>query len=94
MHDSTIAHNSGIYQKVDEIFDKTGAQITVNSAFAAKKSVSLIKTYKDNMDSEDNFNMSLSKLSQAKAVRILSKWEMRSFQGGFPRLKDKIKYGE
>jgi len=94
MHDSTMAHNSGVYQKIDDIFDRIGYQVVVDSAFAAKNSDSLIKTIKDNMDSNGNIIMSLSKLNQAKAVRILSEWGMRGFQGSFPRLKSKIRYEE
>jgi len=94
MHDSTMANNSGIYVHLEAIYERTGSQTTLDSAFAAKKTDSLIKTSKDSLDNHGNVLIDLAKLNQAKQVRILSEWGMRGFQGSFPRLYDKFRYEE
>ena len=85
---------SDIYPKLEEIHQRTGGKITVDSAFAAKESDALIKTSNDLYDCQGNVCGNLTRLKQAKGVRILSEWGNGGFQASFPRITDIFMYKE
>lgn len=93
-HDSTMANMSQIYSKVDDVFNRLGSKIVVDSAFASDGRPSLYKSHQQNFDRRGIQRQNADVHRQATSVRQLSEWGMRGFQGSFPRLKDRLKYEE
>jgi hypothetical protein len=52
MHDSTMASWSGIYKKLDDLYETTGAKVVVDSAFASEHCQSVYKSYQSNIDNQ------------------------------------------
>ena len=88
-HDSSIAE-FGIYDKLERVFEETGAKVVVDSAFALKRHPFLIKS--SQTDPEGVQGVLLNRA--ATSVRQLSEHGMRMIQGQFPRLKDRMTYEE
>jgi ankyrin repeat protein len=93
-HDSTNALNSKIYDKVDDVYQRTRCKVVVDSAFSATKRPSLIKSHQTNFDRLGNTRQKDQIHRDATSVRQLSEWGMRGFQGSFPRLNDRMIYEE
>ena len=94
-HDSTLAHASGIYNELDNIFDAHGgAQIVVDSAFSKDNRPSLVKSHQNIMDRDGNIRENGARFRELTSVRQLAEWGMRGLQGSFPRLKDRLVYEE
>ena len=89
MHDSDMA-NHGLYEKMERVYEETGGKVVVDSAFKLKLSNCLIKS--SQIDPVDGLRLLINK--DATSIRQLSEWGMRMIQGGFPRIKDCIKYEE
>lgn len=92
-HDSTIAEWGGVYKKLEKIFNQTGGTCVVDSAFSRDKYPFLIKSAQDHLMAGGNAEQ-IMLFRQATSARQASEWGMRSFQGTFPRLKDRMIYEE
>jgi hypothetical protein len=94
VHDSTMAEQSGIYNKINTIYEATGGKVVVDSAFGQKSRPSLIKSNADNIDRQGDARQNNQLNKEATSIRQLSEWGMRGLQGAFPRLKERIPYEE
>jgi hypothetical protein len=52
MADSTMASWSGIYKKLDDLYETTGAKVVVDSAFALERHQLVYKSYQSNIDNQ------------------------------------------
>ena len=86
-HDSVMSEH-GAYQKMRAIYEETGGQVVVDSAFKIMQGSDgnnmFIKSSQQDPDGTENIVVN----RQATSVRQLSEWGMRMVQGQFPRLKD------
>jgi len=88
MHDSTVAEYSGVYDKLREVYRRTGGKVVVDSAFKLKNNPYIIRTARRvHFDWE-----SILTAQEAVKLRQSAEWGMRAFQSSFPRLRDKIKF--
>jgi hypothetical protein len=92
MHDSTMASWSGIYDKIDALFESAGAKVVVDSAFSSEGRNSMIKSYQSNIDNRGNVRQNSQIQRQATSVRQMAEWGMRGLQASFPRLRDRLNY--
>ena len=92
MHDSTMASWSGIYDKIDALFESTGAKVVVDSAFSSEGRNSMIKSYQSNIDNRGNVRQNSQIQRQATSVRQMAEWGMRGLQASFPRLRDRLNF--
>jgi hypothetical protein len=90
MHDSTMASWSGIYKKLDDLYEITGAKVVVDSAFALEHRQSVYKSYQSNIDNQGRLQQNLQVQRQATSVWQMAEWGMRGLQASFPRLKDRL----
>ena len=89
IHDSAIAGMGKIYNKLEEVYNRTGGCGTVASAFAHTNHQFLIKSGDESVD------MTLEEIAicnDATSVHQAAEWGMRSFQASFPHLKDRIPF--
>ena len=89
-----MAQMSGIYDKIDDVYVRTGARVVVDSAFSKNDRNLLIKSFANNIDRSGRARQLNSVNRDATSVRQLSEWGMRGLQGSFPRLKDRILWEE
>ena len=88
-HDSHMA-DYGLYHHLERIFEETGGQVVVDSAFRVEKGPYLIKlSQTDPMDPDE-----LLVNRDATSIRQLSGWGMRIIQSSFPRLKEPLRFEE
>jgi DDE superfamily endonuclease len=92
LHDSTLAEWGGIYDKLEAVYDRTGAKCCVDSAFQSSSNNYMIKSSENITNADDG--MSLLRQQQATSLRQAAEWGMRAIQSSFPRLKDRIMYEE
>jgi hypothetical protein len=90
MHDSTIADCTGVYDKLERVYEATGGKVIVESAFKLRNNRFLIRTSQALAPTRDGI------LFQRDAVKLhqSAEWGMHSFQSSFPRLCDQIRYKE
>jgi len=93
-HDSTNANYSDVYEKVDKIYEQTGAKVVVDTAFNSGEKASMIKSHQSNIDGQGRVRRASQLHRDATSLRQMSEWGMRGFQGSFPRLKDRMIYEE
>lgn len=91
-HDSTVAEWGGVYDKLEDMFARTGGKCVVDSAFSRGMHPFLIKSAQDETEAEGPSE--IVKIRQATSLRQASEWGMRAFQGSFPRIKDRFIYEE
>jgi hypothetical protein len=89
-HDSFIAENSGLYEKLNAVFQSVGGKCVVDSAFSARQYAFLVKSAKT--VTPNLTNAQIQQNVQATSLRQTAEWGMRALQGSFPRLKDKIAF--
>jgi DDE superfamily endonuclease len=92
LHDSTLAEWGGIYRKLEDIYNRTGAKCCVNSAFQSANNPFIVKS-SENITTVET-SMELLRQQQATSLRQAAEWGMRAIQSAFPRLKDRIHYEE
>lgn len=96
MHDSTIAEWGGIYDKLQSLYERTGAITCVDSAFRMKNAPYIIKSSQENRigdgDTEKAVRQSIVRKRQATSMRQSSEWGMRALQSSFPRMCDRMVY--
>ncbi|CAB9508436.1 unknown protein [Seminavis robusta] len=92
MHDSTLAEYGGVYDKLHEVFERTGGKCCVDSAFTTMSNPFLIKSSQNITTATDAMDLLIHE--QATSLRQSAEWGMRAMQSAFPRLKDRIHYEE
>lgn len=92
VHDSAIAEYGRIYDKLESVYERDGAQCTVDSAFGNVTREFLIKSSQDviHIDNHHERNVAVD----ATSMRQSAEWGMRAFQSSMPRIKDRIVYEE
>jgi DDE superfamily endonuclease len=90
LHDSTLAEWGGVYEVLQEVYERTGAKCCVDSAFATANNPFLLKSSQNAHEMEGPMAMLRNK--QATSLRQAAEWGMRAIQSAFPRLRDRIKY--
>ena len=76
--------------KMERVYNETGGKVMVDSMFKLKILNCLIKS----SQTCRRGGLALLTNGDATSIRQLSEWGMRMIQGGFPRIKDCIKYEE
>lgn len=94
LHDSTLANWSCTYDHVDQIYERTGGKIVVDSAFKSSDSKAMYKSYQQNFDRGGRVRQNTQLNREATALRQMAEWGMRGLQGSFPRLHQTLKYEE
>jgi DDE superfamily endonuclease len=92
LHDSTLAEWGGIYDELEEMYNRTGGKCCVDLAFSTVNNAYLIKSSQNYALAADG--MALLRMQQATSLRQAAEWGMGAIQGSFPRLKDRIHYEE
>ena len=92
IHDSMIADWGEIYEKMSTVYERTGGQVTVDSAFCRANNEFLIKSSQANLDDDDPNAFVVN--IEATAMRQSAEWGMRALKASFPRLKDRFIYEE
>jgi hypothetical protein len=91
-HDSFIAQNGGLYDKLDEVFESTGGKCVVDAAFSKLRCPYLVKS---GQKCVGNIRLLVNQIKvQATSLRQSAEWGMRALQGSFPRLKDRITFSD
>jgi hypothetical protein len=90
-HDSYIAENGGLYDKLKAVHETTGGITVVDTAFSKKRCPFLIKSGKMKVG-ESPAQQTIHQ--QATSLRKSAEWGMRSIQGSFPRLKNKMLFSQ
>ena len=89
VHDSQVGKLSGMFQKLQSVFDKFSATLTIDSDFSSSRYLFLIKSSESALaTTEADFLLA----TEATSMREESEWEMRCLQGSFPRLKERFIY--
>ena len=92
IHDSTIAIWGGAYDKLKDVYNRTGGICCVDSAFASGNVPYLIKSAQDTSYAKSARDM--VQMKEATSLRQAAEWGMRAIQGSMPRLKDNLAYEE
>ena len=91
-HDSTLAEWGGVYEMLEETYERTGGICCVDSAFQANNAAYLMKSAQDTTKAKTA--QELIQIRQATSLRQAAEWGMRAIQGSMPRLKDRFPYEE
>lgn len=97
IHDSKIAEWGKIYDKLEMVYNTTGAKCTGDSAFSKSRGPFLIKSSQTVPlvhDDITEFGRQSRLNDQATSMRQSAEWGMRALQSSFPRLKDRFIYEE
>ena len=78
------------YMGLQQVYDRDGGQIVVDSAYKVGNAPYLVKSR--NIDPDDDLAIAINR--DATSIRQLSEWGMRIIQSSFPRLKEPLKYEE
>jgi DDE superfamily endonuclease len=89
MHDSQLAIQNGIYEKLDAMYAEDRSRIVGDSAFAGNARRSIIKSAATGRDRGSGIKPD-TLIGQATSMRQSAEWGMYALQGSFPRLRDKI----
>ena len=90
LHDSTLADWGGIYDALEEVYNRTGGKCCVDSAFASTNNAFLLKSSQHVTDQQGPMN--ICRHEQATSMRQAAEWGMRAIQSAFPRLRDRIRF--
>jgi hypothetical protein len=90
-HDSEIATNCKLYDKLQSIFGSSGGKAVVDSAFSKRRCPFMIKSGKRKPGETAGQTIIQQ---QATSLRQCAEWGMRAIQGSYPRLKDKLLFSE
>lgn len=97
IHDSKIAEWGNIYEKLESVYQSTGAKCTADSAFSRARAPFIIKSSQmvplENNNIRD-YGRQIRINQDATSMRQSAEWGMRSLQSSFPRLKDRFIYEE
>ena len=78
----------GVYEKMQAVYEETGGQVVIDSAFKIIKGSDgnemFIKSSQEDPDGQELITIN----RDATSVRQLAEWGMRMIQGQFPRITD------
>lgn len=83
MHDSTVSQLGGIYAKLEEVYNLTGAMCVADSAFNGRRPY-IVKTGQNTMEQGNEVKR------EDTALRHSAECGMRAISASFPRLNDKM----
>ena len=92
VHDSQCVEQGGVYEKLEEQFQRTGGKGVVDSAFSRGRYPFLIKSCQTLPTNATQRVVLVN--NEATSLRQSSEWGMRGLQASFPRLKDRFIYEE
>jgi DDE superfamily endonuclease len=92
VHDSQIADYGSIYDKLESVYDRDGAQCTVDSAFGNITRVFLIKSSQELIHIDNHVDRQIAR--DATSMRQSAEWGMHAFQSSMPRIKDRMVFEE
>ncbi len=90
-HDSEIAANCKLYDKLQSVYDRTGGIAVVDAAFSKKCCPFMIKSGK-RKPGETPMQSTIRR--HATSLQKLAEWGMRAIQGSYPHLKDRLLFSE
>ena len=90
IHDSMVADWGKNYEKLENVYVRTGGKCTVDSAFSKRHAPFLIKSSQQLPYGGEEILVN----EEATAMRQSVEWGMRAFQSSFPRIKDRIIFEE
>ena len=99
-HDSTVADWGNMYNKLEDVYRRTGLKFVIDSAFSSMNYEFLIKSAQDDLTAGDEFLTIDEQIAdiavkrEATSMRQCAEWGMRAVQSSFPRLKDTMTYEE
>lgn len=84
---------------MDDVYERTGSQCTVDSAFSLQNHACMIKLGRDPLDITEYGNPEevLESIEVPKAATLMrqtAEWGMRGFQSSFPCVRDRLIYEE
>jgi len=98
VYDSQVAEFGKMYEKLEDVFRKTGGKCCVDLAFGSMKRKYLYKSCQDHLGSKaptrKERKLDLQKKRQATSARKTAEWGMLAMQTSFPRIKDRFVYKE
>jgi len=92
VHDSQVAEYGNIYDKLELVYDRDGAQCTVDSAFGNITREYLIKSSQELIHINNHHDRQIAR--DATSMRQSAEWGMRAFQSSLPRIKDRMVFEE
>ena len=88
-HDS-IMSDYGVYKGMENVFNRAGTKVVVDSAFnISNRNFTIKSSHQGPFDSDD---LLINRAGTSE--RQLSEWDMRMIGDSFPRLKDQLMYEE
>ena len=90
LHDSTLAEWGGIYETLQEAYNRTGGICCVDSAFQSGGCDYFIRSAQDTTKAKNE--LELIQITQATSLRQAAEWGMHAIQSSMPRLKDRFPY--
>ena len=81
IHDSRMAHMSGIYNKIKEVYERTGCRVFGDSAFAGKDKPYILKLYQKNWTPQMLPRYSYEVFRAAVSLHQSAEWGMRELKG-------------
>jgi hypothetical protein len=92
IHDSTLAGWGGLYDILQDIYDRLGGKCCMDSAFAALNNPCIIRSSENDYHSTNARELLIHK--EATSLRQSAEWGMRAIQSAFPRVTNRIRYEE
>ena len=92
VHDSQVAEYGNIYNKLECVYRRDGAQCTVDSAFGNVTREYLIKSSQELIHISSYRDRGIAR--DASSMRQSAEWGMRAFQSSMPRIKDRMQFEE
>jgi hypothetical protein len=96
LHDSAVAFYGGVYDELQELYNKFGVRTVVDSAFKIGEGNFLLKSAQTDPDVEEGQDPIPAVLANrdATSIRQLAEWGMHQIRCKFPRMDDTIRYEE
>jgi len=90
VHDSMVAEWGGVYDKLEEVYERYGGKCTVDCAFGSARYDFLIKSSQVCEGGVEQYIIN----SEATSMRQSAEWGMGLLQSSFPRMKDKLRFDD
>ncbi len=98
VHDSQVTEFGKMYDKLEDVYRKTGRKCCVDSAFGSVKRNHLYKSCQDHLGSKaptrKERKLNLQQKMQATLARQSAEGGMLAMQTSFPKIKDRFVYKE
>ena len=90
IHDSQVCEWGQIYEQLDNVYERNGGMVLVDSAFCRKSNRYLIKSSQAIPGSAEEILIN----DEATSMRQAAEWGMHTFQSSFPRIRDRLYFEE